>query len=155
LFPAKFLKSVHQCEIKEVSASGLIYQVSIKIEAVKIFIEVRQLGLSGVRVGAIGALFTYLKLLVHYQVFDEVLVAITKLARDGLGEPSVLFLFVGVKLFAFIGILLRVGKKPFVKGVRCNAIRNLEVVVLNDEAAPGKIEIGLTVVDSLAKLLSD
>jgi len=31
----------------------------------------------------------------------------------------------------------------------------LEVVILNDEAAPSKIEIGLTFVDSLAELLSD
>ena len=48
LFPAESLIGVHECEIKKISSSGLIYQVSIIIKVVKIFIEVRQLGLIGV-----------------------------------------------------------------------------------------------------------
>ena len=108
--------SIHECEIKEISASGLINQVSVIIEIVKVFIEVGKLWLSGVRECAVRALLAHLELLTHYQVFNEVLVAVTKLALDCLGEPSVLFLwFVCVEL---LGVLLRVGKKLLVMGIR-------------------------------------
>lgn len=117
MFPAEFLICVHHCEIKKISSSGLIYQVSIIIEAVKIFIEVRQLGLSDVLVGAVCALFTHFSLLVHYQVFNEVLVAVTKLVLDRLGEPSILFIFICFELLSITSILLRESKKLFVNSI--------------------------------------
>jgi hypothetical protein len=72
---------------------------------------------------------------------------------DGLGEPPVLLLL--ALLVEFLGVLLRVVQQLVVVVFGGNAVGYLQVVILDDEAAPGEVEVRLTIEDPLAELLPD
>jgi len=97
--------SVHKGEVKKVASSWLINHVGIIVEALKVLVEVRQLWLTLVLVSSINTLLGKLEVLTHNQVLNEVLVALSEVSLDSLGEPSVLLWL--LILIIVLGVLLR------------------------------------------------
>ena len=143
VFPVELVVAVHELEVEDILVDAFVDQVRVVVVLQEVFVVRFQLRAVGSGHGPHAAIEGQLPEFLHRHALHGVLVALPEIGVDGFGKPPVDF-----------GLALFVGRLAFLARVG-NAVRNLQVVVLDHKGAPREVVIRLVHDDSLAELSSD